>query len=70
MTGQKILETFDDFNDASRMTLFQARFAVAELGGEVITPAHLVLGLLGTTCQPRGEIPDGLAARRWSYCRR
>ena len=46
MDQQESLESFDDFNEASRMTLYYARYAVAELGGVVITPEHLFLGLL------------------------
>jgi ATP-dependent Clp protease ATP-binding subunit ClpA len=46
MAPQKYPESFDDFNEASRITLFYARSAVAELGGVVITPEHLLLGLL------------------------
>lgn len=37
---------FERFTESARRTLFFARYAASELGGEAIAPEHLLLGLL------------------------
>jgi ATP-dependent Clp protease ATP-binding subunit ClpA len=49
MAAQTRLDSFDDFNEGSRLVLFYARLAVSESGGSSVTPDHLLLGMLRGT---------------------
>ncbi len=37
---------FDLFSESARLVVFQSRILVSELGGDAITPAHLLLGMV------------------------
>jgi ATP-dependent Clp protease ATP-binding subunit ClpC len=49
---------FERFSESARRAVFFARFEVSALGGEAITPEHLLLGALR---QPRGAIALAIA---------